>query len=93
MQQTGTCNLAQLALVARLADQYLDGMLINRALTHHFVDACLNRLEEARYAHPRGQKNGDTDKLALDSVNHGKGPPRECREHIAAPSGGTRLPV
>ena len=48
VQQTATCNLAQLALVARLADQYLDGMLINRALTHHFVDACLNRLEEAR---------------------------------------------
>ena len=56
VQQTGTCNLAQLALVARLADQYLDGMLINRALTHHFVDACLNRLEEARYFHPRSQR-------------------------------------
>ncbi|TFY51580.1 hypothetical protein EVJ58_g10491, partial [Rhodofomes roseus] len=47
VQQMGTCNLAQLGFVARLADEYLDGLLINRALTHHFVDACLNRLEEA----------------------------------------------
>lgn len=53
VQQTGTCNLAQLALVACLADQYLDGMLINRALTHHFVDACLNRVEEARHVRPQ----------------------------------------
>ncbi|KZT67178.1 hypothetical protein DAEQUDRAFT_673722 [Daedalea quercina L-15889] len=49
VQQTWTCNLAQLGFVARLADEYLDGVLINRALTHHFVDACLNRLDEARH--------------------------------------------
>ncbi|KAH9919005.1 uncharacterized protein B0H18DRAFT_1197644 [Fomitopsis serialis] len=46
VQQMGTCNLAQLGFVARLADEYIDGMLINRALTHHFIDAGLNRLKE-----------------------------------------------
>lgn len=42
------CNLAQAAFVARLADEYLDGMLSSRALTKPFVDACLNKLYEVR---------------------------------------------
>ncbi|KAF9819188.1 hypothetical protein IEO21_02359 [Rhodonia placenta] len=46
VQQMGTCNLAQLGFVAHLADEYLDGMLISRALTHHFVEACLARIVE-----------------------------------------------
>jgi len=41
------CNLAQASFVARLADEYLDGMLGSRALTKHFVDACLAKLVEA----------------------------------------------
>ncbi|PCH43895.1 hypothetical protein WOLCODRAFT_138657 [Wolfiporia cocos MD-104 SS10] len=48
VQQVGSCNLAQLGFVARLADEYLDGMLISRALTHHFVEACLSKLAEIR---------------------------------------------
>jgi mediator of RNA polymerase II transcription subunit 12 len=40
------CNLAQAAFVARLADEYLDGMLGSRALTKPFADACLGKLVE-----------------------------------------------
>jgi mediator of RNA polymerase II transcription subunit 12 len=40
------CNLAQAAFVARLADEYLDGMLSSRALTKPFADACLGKLVE-----------------------------------------------
>lgn len=48
VQQMGTCNLAQLGFVSRLADEYLDGMLVSRALTHSFVEACLTKLSEVR---------------------------------------------
>ncbi|KAJ3480114.1 hypothetical protein NLI96_g8581 [Meripilus lineatus] len=48
VQQTGTCNLAQLGFVSRLSDEYLDGMLMCRALTRPFVESCLNRLVEVR---------------------------------------------
>lgn len=48
VQQMSTCNLAQLGFVSRLADEFLDGMLASRSLTHPFVDACLNRLVEVR---------------------------------------------
>ena len=41
-----TCNLAQVGFVARLADEYLDGMLVSRALTHPFIEACLNKFIE-----------------------------------------------
>lgn len=41
-----TCNLAQAGFVARLADEYLDGMLGSRALTKPFADACLGKLVE-----------------------------------------------
>lgn len=46
VQQMATCNLAQLGFVCGLADEYLNGMLISRALTRPFVDACLSRLRE-----------------------------------------------
>ncbi|KAH9940479.1 uncharacterized protein BXZ73DRAFT_88710 [Epithele typhae] len=46
VQQMSTCNLAQAGFVARLADEYLDGMLVSRALTHPFLDACLARYVE-----------------------------------------------
>lgn len=46
VQQMSTCNLAQLGFVARLADEYLDGMLVSRALTRPFVDATLQKLTE-----------------------------------------------
>lgn len=46
VQQTGTCNLAQLGFVSRLADDYLDGMLMCRALVRPFAEACFNRLAE-----------------------------------------------
>ncbi|OBZ68162.1 Mediator of RNA polymerase II transcription subunit 12 [Grifola frondosa] len=46
VQQMGSCTLAQVGFVARLADEYLDGMLVSRALTRPFVEACLNKLSE-----------------------------------------------
>ena len=46
VQQVNTCNLAQLGFVSRLADDYLDGMLVCRALTRPFAEASLNRLAE-----------------------------------------------
>ncbi|KAH7888428.1 hypothetical protein F5I97DRAFT_1803562 [Phlebopus sp. FC_14] len=54
VQQMSTCNLAQAGFVAHLADEYLDGMLVSRALTKPFVDACLAKLTEIR-ASPPGQ--------------------------------------
>ncbi|KAI0356240.1 hypothetical protein OH77DRAFT_1401364 [Trametes cingulata] len=44
VQQMATCNLAQAGFVVRLADEYLDGMLVSRALTRPFIEACLNKL-------------------------------------------------
>ena len=46
VQQTATCNLAQLGFIARMADNYLDGMLTCRALSRPFVEACLSRVAE-----------------------------------------------
>lgn len=46
VQQMMTCNLAQAGFVAYLADEYLDGMLANRALTKPFADACIAKLSE-----------------------------------------------
>ncbi|KZT00461.1 uncharacterized protein LAESUDRAFT_666096 [Laetiporus sulphureus 93-53] len=53
VQQMCSCNLAQLGFVVRLADEYLDGMLVSRALTHHFIDACLSKVVEIRTASAR----------------------------------------
>ncbi|KAI0633322.1 hypothetical protein C8Q77DRAFT_1217758 [Trametes polyzona] len=46
VQQMGVCNLAQAGFVVRLADEYLDGMLVSRALTRPFIEACLTKLVE-----------------------------------------------
>ena len=46
--QMCTCNLAQASFVARLADEYLDGILACRALSRPFVDACLTKISEVR---------------------------------------------
>jgi len=46
VQQMSSCNLAQAGFVARLADEYLDGMLVSRALTYPFVVGCLHKLSE-----------------------------------------------
>ncbi|GLB37302.1 putative transcription mediator complex subunit Med12 [Lyophyllum shimeji] len=48
VQQLGTCNLAQAGFIARLADEYLDGMVGSRPLTRPFIDACLSKLCEIR---------------------------------------------
>ena len=48
VQQTSSCNLAQLGFVARLADEFMESMLICRALTRPFVEACVTRLAEVR---------------------------------------------
>ncbi|KAJ8455905.1 hypothetical protein ONZ45_g18844 [Pleurotus djamor] len=53
VQQMSTCNLAQAGFVSRLADEYLEGMVCSRALTHHFADACLGRLAEIRGSLPQ----------------------------------------
>ena len=39
-------NLAQAGFVVRLADEYLSDVAESRALSRHFVDACLNKLHE-----------------------------------------------
>ena len=46
--QMCTCNLAQAGFVARLADEYLDGIIACRALSRPFVDACLSKVSEVR---------------------------------------------
>ncbi|KAI0829604.1 hypothetical protein BC628DRAFT_1314187 [Trametes gibbosa] len=46
VQQMSTCNLAQAGFVVRLADEYLDGMLVSRALTRPFIEASLSKLVE-----------------------------------------------
>lgn len=43
------CNLAQAGFVAHLADEYLDGMLVSRALTKPFADACVAKLSEVNW--------------------------------------------
>ncbi|KAG6370976.1 hypothetical protein JVT61DRAFT_10690 [Boletus reticuloceps] len=48
VQQMVTCNLAQAGFVAHLADEYLDGMLLSRALAKPFADACVAKLSEIR---------------------------------------------
>ncbi|KAJ7128929.1 hypothetical protein C8R43DRAFT_1026393 [Mycena crocata] len=48
VQQMGISNLAQVGFVARLADEYLAGIMKNRALARPFIDACLNKLSEIR---------------------------------------------
>ncbi|KAF8070344.1 hypothetical protein FPV67DRAFT_1413891 [Lyophyllum atratum] len=48
VQQIGTCNLAQTGFIARLADEYLDGIVDSRPLTRPFIDACLSKLSEIR---------------------------------------------
>ncbi|KAL4248177.1 Mediator of RNA polymerase II transcription subunit 12 [Abortiporus biennis] len=62
VQQTAVCNLAQLGFVARLADEYLSGMLVCRALARPFVEASLNRLVEIRCSSAREYLN-NTEKL------------------------------
>ncbi|EKM53974.1 uncharacterized protein PHACADRAFT_196411 [Phanerochaete carnosa HHB-10118-sp] len=61
VQQCGTCNLAQLGFVIRLADEYLDGMLVCHALVRPLVEACTVRLSEIRSATVRDH---------LDNVEH-----------------------
>ncbi|KAI0293333.1 hypothetical protein B0F90DRAFT_1763644 [Multifurca ochricompacta] len=51
--QMCTCNLAQAGFVARLADEYLDGILACRALARPFVDACISKISEIRSSSAR----------------------------------------
>lgn len=46
VHQMATCNLAQVGFIARIADEYLEGMLSNRPLAKHLVDACVVKLSE-----------------------------------------------
>ncbi|KAJ7039194.1 hypothetical protein C8F04DRAFT_1087468 [Mycena alexandri] len=48
VQQIGLSNLAQVGFMVRLADEYLDGIMKNRALARPFIDACLCKLSEIR---------------------------------------------
>ncbi|KAF8621541.1 hypothetical protein AX15_007713 [Amanita polypyramis BW_CC] len=52
VQQMSACNLAQTGFIARLADEYLAEIVETRALSHSFIDACLNRLYEIRSSGP-----------------------------------------
>ncbi|TFK44503.1 hypothetical protein BDQ12DRAFT_21589 [Crucibulum laeve] len=46
VQQMGSCNLAQAGFITRLTDEYLDDIVISRALARPLVDACLSKLTE-----------------------------------------------
>ena len=46
VQQLATCNLAQLGFIARLVNEYLDGMLVTRSITRPFVEVCLGKVSE-----------------------------------------------
>ena len=46
VQQLATCNLAQLGFIARLVNEYLDGMLVTRSITRPFVEMCLGKVSE-----------------------------------------------
>lgn len=50
VQQMGICNLAQAGFVARLGDEYVEGMLVSRALTRPFLEACLCKLIEVKHS-------------------------------------------
>lgn len=55
VQTMSICNLAQAGFVARLAEEYLDGIMCARALTKPFIDACLEKLVEVRVASPSSE--------------------------------------
>ncbi|KAK0461037.1 uncharacterized protein EV420DRAFT_1529889, partial [Desarmillaria tabescens] len=42
----GICNLAQAGFIARIADEYLEGMMSSRPLSRPFVEACVSKLYE-----------------------------------------------
>ncbi|KAF8530471.1 hypothetical protein BU17DRAFT_35400 [Hysterangium stoloniferum] len=46
-QQMGISNIAQANFVARIVDEYLEGMLPYRALVRVLIDGCLTKLAEA----------------------------------------------
>lgn len=46
VHQMGICNLAQAGFIARIADEYLEGMMSSRPLTRPFVEACVSKLSE-----------------------------------------------
>lgn len=48
VQQMITCNLAQAGFLTRLSDEYLDDIMVSRALTRPLVEACLSKLFEVR---------------------------------------------
>ena len=49
VQQLATCNLAQLGFIARLVNEYLDGMLVTRSITRPFVEMCLGKVSEVSF--------------------------------------------
>ncbi|KIM45096.1 hypothetical protein M413DRAFT_441761 [Hebeloma cylindrosporum] len=48
VQQMITCNLAQAGFLTPLSDEYLDDIMVSRALTRPLVESCLNKLFEIR---------------------------------------------
>lgn len=48
-QQMQISNLAQAIFVARIVDEYLEGMLPYRALQRALIDGCLMKLAEVCY--------------------------------------------
>ena len=50
VQQLATCNLAQLGFIARLVNEYLDGMLVTRSIARPFVEMCLGKVSEVLFA-------------------------------------------
>ena len=54
-QQMGSLNMAQAAFIARLAEQYLDGLCAQRGLMRVFLEGTLLKLSEVfRQPYDRG---------------------------------------
>ncbi|TFK74611.1 hypothetical protein BDN72DRAFT_955610 [Pluteus cervinus] len=64
VQQMATCNLAQAGFITRLADEYLDGIVCNRALTKPLAEACLCKLNEVRVTSAQ-EHLADTEQLII----------------------------
>jgi hypothetical protein len=70
VNQMHSCNLAQAGFLTRLVDEYFDGMIGSRPLTHSFAEATLNKLSEVIHLQSRVMTCFDT---LADTHDYGEG--------------------
>jgi mediator of RNA polymerase II transcription subunit 12, fungi type len=63
-QQMLTCNLAQAGFIARLADEYLEGVMHSQPLARPLIQASVSKLSEIRTTFAKDTL-GDTDALLV----------------------------